>query len=247
MQLSNTFSGLMLYDTISEGRELMISRAKILLGCICIAAGISISGCNSNLIDSTLASSSPSPIHKVAAVIQPVNQPDHTAPTKSESYVPILEKSGDQATVASNIVQQTNSMDNTSLLAFSSKQPKILGLAIGEPQEKAISQYGKPIESYIMEDPTEPISVYQYEGFSIGFNTANEIQFIDVSSAKVNPELNGLRLGQTSTQALAILGKPDKNTNFVISYNTKTAILKLDIDPKTKTILSIKLFGVDES
>jgi hypothetical protein len=247
MQVSSTFSGLMLYETSLEGRELMISRANILLGCICIVAGLSISGCNSNLIDRTLALSTSSPAHQAAAVIQPFNQPDNITPTKSESYVSIIEKSGDQATVASNIVQQTKSTDNTSLPALSSKQPKIMGLAIGDLQEKAITQYGKPIESYIMEDPAEPISVYQYEGFSIGFNTANEIQFIDVSSAKVNPGLNGLRLGQTSAQALAILGKPDKNTSTVISYNTSTAILKLDIDPKTKTIQSIKLFVVDES
>jgi hypothetical protein len=247
MQLSSTFSGLILYDTILERRELMISRAKILLGWICIIAGLSVSGCNSNLIVGTIASSPPSPKHEVLAVIQPNNQPDHTAPSKSESYLPITEKSGDQATVASNIVQQTNSTDITSLSPFSSKQPKIMGLAIGELQKKAIAQYGKPIESYIMEDPTEPISVYQYEGFSIGFNTANEIKFIDVSSAKVNPDLNGLRLGQTSTQALAILGKPDKNTSYVISYNTKSAVLKLDIDTRTKTIQSIKLFGIDQS
>jgi hypothetical protein len=214
----------------SEGRVPMKSGTKIFLGCICIIAGLSLSGCNSNLIDNTIALSTPSP-------------------TLEAVTVPITEKSGDQATAASNIVQQAKSTEtqDTSRSAFSSKQPKIMGLAIGELQEKAIVLYGKPIESYIMEDPTKPITVYQYEGFSIGFNTANEIQFIDVSSAKLDPGLNGLRLGQSSTQALEVLGKPDKNTSYVISYNTKTAILKLDIDPKTKTIQSIKLFGVDES
>jgi hypothetical protein len=208
----------------------MISGTKIFFGCICIIAGLSLSGCNSNLIESTLTLSSPSPALESVTV-------------------PIIEKSGDHAAAASNIVQQAKSTDtqDTSLSAFSSKQPKIMGLAIGELQEKTIAQYGKPIESYIMEDPTKPITVYQYEGFSVGFNTANEIQFIDISSADLNPGLNGLRLGQSSTQALELLGKPDKNTSFVISYNTKTAILKLDIDPKTKTIQSIKLFGVEES
>jgi hypothetical protein len=208
----------------------MILSTKIFLGCICIIAGLSLSGCNSNLIDSTLALSTPSPTHEAVTA-------------------PIIEKSGDQATAASNIVHQAKSLDtqDTPLSAFSSKQLKIMGLAIGEPQEKAIAQYGKPKESYIMEDPTEPISVYQYEGFSVGFNTANAIQFIDISSPNLNPGLNGLRLGQSSTQALEVLGNPDKNTSYVISYNTKSAILKLDIDPKTKTIQSIKLFGVNES
>jgi hypothetical protein len=234
-----------------ERRDHMKSRTKILLGCICIIAGLSLSGCNSNLIDSTTASVSPtaSPAFEVVNVNQPVIQPVTALPTQSESNEPKITKSGDKATVASNSVQQTNSDEakDKSLPAFNSKQPEIMGLAIGEAQEKAIAQYGKPLESYIMEDPADPITVYEYEGFSIGFNADNEIQFIDVSSTKVNPGLSGLRIGKTSNQALEVLGKPDKNTSYVISYNTKTAILKLDIDPKTKTIQSIKLFGVNES
>jgi hypothetical protein len=234
-----------------ERRDPMKSRSIILLGCICIIAGLSLSGCNSNLIDSTIASVSPkaSPTFEVVNVNQPVIQPVTSLPTQTESNEPTITKSSDKATVASNNVQLTNSDEakDKSLPAFNSKQPEIMGLAIGEAQEKAVAQHGKPPESYIMEDPTEPITVYQYEGFSIGFNADNKIQFIDVSSSKVNPGLSGLRLGQTSNQALEVLGKPDKNTNYVISYNTKTAILKLDIDPKTKTIQSIKLFGVNES
>jgi hypothetical protein len=229
----------------------MISRTKILLGCICMIAGLSLSGCNSNLIDSRIASVTPSssPTLEVTNVILPVTQPGTSVPIQSESNVKTIVKSSDQATAASNNIQQANSIvdKDKSLPAFSSKQPKIMGLAIGEAQEKAIAQHGKPLESYIMEDPAEPITVYEYEGFSIGFNADNEIQFVDVSSTKVNPGLSGLRIGQTSNQAIEVLGKPDKNTSYVISYNTKTAILKLDIDPKTKTIQSIKLFGVDES
>ncbi|QGQ97396.1 DUF4309 domain-containing protein [Paenibacillus psychroresistens] len=228
----------------------MKSRTKILLGCICIIGGLLLSGCNSTLIDTTIASTppTPSPTHEVVNVNLPVVQPVTALPTQSTSNEPTITKSSDQATVASNNAQQTLSTETKEKLpVFSSKQPQIMGLAIGEAQEKAIVQYGKPLETYIMEDPAEPITVYQYDGFSIGFNTTNGIQFVDVSSTKVNPGLSGLRLGQTSAQALELLGKPDKNTSYVISYNTKTAILKLDIDPKTKTIQSIKLFGVEES
>ncbi len=207
----------------------MVAKTKLWLASICILTGLSISGCTSSSVDYITASPS-----------APINE------TVKESNSPIIEKSGDHATVASNSTQQANSQNNP-IPVFSPKQPKIIGLAIGEPQEKVIIQYGKPLESYIMEDATEPFSVYQYEGFSIGFNSANEIQFIDISSADINPGLNGLRLGQTSAQALEVLGKPDKNTSYVISYNTKTATLKLDIDPKTKTIQSIKLFAVNES
>jgi hypothetical protein len=224
-----------------ERRELMKSRLKILLVCFSIIAGLSLSGCNTNITDSALVTASLEPTYAVVTDKQPIV----AVSNKSENNVPKSEKSGDQATVASNIVQQTLPADSSK--TFSDKQPKIMGLAIGEQQEKAVKQYGQPLKSYIMEDPTDPISVYQYKGFSVGFNTANEIQFIDVNSREVNPDLNGLRLGDTAAKALEALGKPDKNTSYVISYYTKTAILKLDIDPKTKTIQSIKLFAVNES
>jgi hypothetical protein len=222
-------------------------RTKHLLGCICLLIGISITGCKSNIIDIITAPTAAT--HETVAAIQPVYHPLTSAPVNNMNNTPTIEKSSDQATAASNTVQQASSIEvkEASVPGFSSKHPKIMGLAIHDPQLKVIAQYGNPADSYVMEDPTEPITVYQYEGFSVGLNGANEIQFIDVSSAKVNPGLNGLRLGYTSSQAIEALGKPDKNSSYVMSYNTKTAILKLDIDPKTKLIQSIKLFGVNES
>jgi hypothetical protein len=225
----------------------MSLRTRNLLGCICLLIGISITGCKSNIIDNITAPTSTAAVHKTVTAIQPVNQPLTSAPANNKNNTPTIEKSSDQATVASNTLQQASSFEvkEASVPGFSSKQPKIMGLAIHDLQEKVIAQYGKPADSYVMEDPTEPITVYQYEGFSIGFNGTNEIQFINVSSAKVNPGLNGLRLGYTSSQALEALGKPDKNSSYVMSYNTKTTILKLDIDPKTKLIQSIKFFGMN--
>jgi hypothetical protein len=204
---------------------------KNLLGCMCLLIVILITGCKSNIIDNITASTAAT--QETVTVIQPVNHPLASAPVNNKN----------------NTVQQASSIEvkEASVPGFSSKQPKIMGLAIHDPQLKVIAQYGNPADTYVMEDPTEPITVYQYEGFSVGLNGANEIQFIDVSSAKVNPGLNGLRLGYTSSQAIEALGKPDKNSSYVMSYNTKTAILKLDIDPKTKLIQSIKLFGVNES
>jgi hypothetical protein len=224
-------------------------RTRNLLGCICLLIGISITGCKSDIINNiTAATSTPATLETVTS-IQALNKPSTTTSVNSKNTTPSIEKSNDQATAASNTVQQASSIEakEASASGFSSKQPKIMGLAIHELKEKVIAQYGKPVSSFVMEDPTEPITVYQYEGFSVGFNSANEIQFIDVSSTKVNPGLNGLHIGYTSSQALEALGKPDKNSSYVMSYNTKTAILKLDIDPKTKLIQSIKLFGVNES
>jgi hypothetical protein len=227
----------------------MNSRIKILLGCIIIVSFFLLSACNSKIDDNITSLNSPSTSNKATTVIKPVNKSSSTAPAQTDKPIAKAGKSGDHATAASNTKQQTSPNDpiEATIPEYSPKQPKVMGLAINELQQNVVNKYGVPKESYVMDDPTEPITVYQYEGFSVGFNSANKIQFIDVSSDKVNPGLNGLQLGQTTNQALDILGEPDTNSSYVLSYNTITAILKLDIDPKTKTIQSIKLFGVNAS
>jgi hypothetical protein len=233
--------------TLHKGREIMNSRKRILLGCIFILGCFIVSACKSKIDDNKASLDSPKSSNNASAVIQLVNKPSSTTPVQTDKPIAKVEKSGDHAIAASNAKQQTTPIKpiETTIPAYSPKQPKVMGLAINELQQNVVSKYGEPNESYVMDDPTEPITVYQYEGFSVGFNSANKIQFVDVSSDKVNAGLNGLQLGQTTNQALEILGKPDTNSSYVLSYNTTTAILKLDIDPKTKTIQSIKLFGVN--
>jgi hypothetical protein len=227
----------------------MKSRKRMLIGCIFILSCCMLSACTSKIDDNKAALNSHTTTNKASTVVPAVNKPSSAVPAQTDKPTAKVEKSGDHATAASNTKQQPGTMIpvETTIPVYSPKQPKVMGLAINELQQNVVSKYGEPKESYVMDDPTEPITVYQYEGFSVGFNSANKIQFVDVSSDKVNPGLNGLQLGQTTNQALDILGKPDTNSSYVLSYNTTTAVLKLDIDPKTKTIQSIKLFGVNAS
>jgi hypothetical protein len=239
----------MIYDTIYKGREIMKLKKAILLLCLCVINSLILTSCNPNINAAIASSISPAVTSDTASNIVPMHKPIETTPIKNENKLTTIAKASENAIAASNSMQQTdlNSPTDETLPAFSSKQPKIMGLAINDLLKKVTDKFGEPQESYVMEDPTEPITVYEYEGFSVGFNESKQIQFIDVSSTKVNPGLNGLRIGQTSSEALAVLGKPDTHSIFVVSYNTQSAILKLDIDPKTKTIQSIKLFGVNES
>jgi hypothetical protein len=227
----------------------MKSRKRILLGCIIILSCLVLSSCNSKVDDPIMSLNSLEASNKASEISHPVSKPSSTNPTRTEKPTAKAEKSSDHATAASNSKPQPTPTDSIepALPAYSPKQPKVMGLALNDIQQNVVSRYGEPNESYVMEDPAEPITVYQYEGFSVGFNSGKRIQFIDVSSDKVNPGLNGLQLGQTTSQALNLLGKPDTNSAYVLSYNTASAILKLDIDPTTKTIQSIKLFGVNAS
>jgi len=119
----------------------------------------------------------------------------------------------------------------------------LLGLAIGDTKETVIGKFGKPASEFVMDDGKEPVTVFEYETFDVGFDKSGKLEFIDVHSADIDPGLGGVRLGDKATDAIKLLGEPDTNSTFVISYNNGGTVLKLDIDPKTEIIQSIKLFA----
>jgi hypothetical protein len=126
--------------------------------------------------------------------------------------------------------------------SYSQSKPSLMGLTLKASPETVVSKFGKPDEQYTMDDETDPLTVYDYSDFLVGFNKDNQLQFVDVRSSEINPGLNGLKLGQTVNDAYKALGKPDTNTNYVLTYKTEDTVLKLDVDPKTGQINSIKLF-----
>ncbi|RAV21681.1 DUF4309 domain-containing protein [Paenibacillus contaminans] len=130
---------------------------------------------------------------------------------------------------------------------YSAQNPTLMGLSLQMSKDKVTAAYGKPSDQFKMDDETEPLTVFDYDDFSVGFDNGNRLQFVDVSGSDVNPGLNGLRIGQKSSQAIEALGKPDTQTNYVLTYKSKTTVLKLDIDPKTTVIRSIKLFARADS
>jgi hypothetical protein len=216
------------------------------LGCFCIASSVIIAACSSHSVKDAVTAPSPSNSASAQAAVPTLINAAESAQS-IPANTPIPEKSGEQATIAGNTSQQTTKPNNpgSALPDYNNKQPKVMGLAIQDTKEQVMAKYGSPKDSFVMDDPTEPISVYQYEGFSVGFSPDKHVQFVDVNSASINPGLNGLRLGQTTDDAIHALGKPDSNSVYVLSYKTQKEILKLDIDPKTKTIQSIKLFGAN--
>ncbi len=123
-------------------------------------------------------------------------------------------------------------------------KPTLIGLTIHQAKEEIQIKFGNPMMEYVMEDPQDPITVMEYNGFLIGYNKNNQIAFIDVQSSQVNPGLNGLRIGDTVDAVIEILGQPDTKTDFVMNYKSNEINLKFDVDPTTNQIHSIKLFGL---
>jgi len=131
--------------------------------------------------------------------------------------------------------------------AFDPQNPKLAGISLSESKEKITNKLGKPAEQYKMDDEDAPLEVYEYNGLSIGFNASNTVEFIEVYQKEVATGLRGIRVNQHADQVIKALGKPDRETDYVISYNAKDALLKLDVDPSTHLLQSIKLFQVTKA
>lgn len=142
-----------------------------------------------------------------------------------------------EANVSSNPKSQPEEFDRNRLT--------LIGVALGDNLDQVSQKLGKPIDEYTMDDETGPVSVYEYNGHSVGFDSRNQVLFVEVNSSQTVTGLKGLRVGHTDEDAIEALGKPDTSTTYVLSYTSSNTMLKLDLDPKTRTIQSIKLFAAE--
>ncbi|MDF2715342.1 MAG: hypothetical protein K0R28_2267 [Paenibacillus sp.] len=133
--------------------------------------------------------------------------------------------------------------DNATIEGYNVKKPSLMGIRLTDTKTAVKQKFDEPVTEFEMDDEQDPVSVFEYEGFTVGFNTAGKVEFIEITSKDVNPGLGGLRLGQKVKDAETALGKPDTNTTYALHYKADGTILKLDIDPKTEAIQSIKLFA----
>ncbi|MNI33166.1 hypothetical protein D3C73_870990 [compost metagenome] len=224
------------------------------LACLLIAA-LTAAGCQGKQVainPSPSVTNSPEPI--VAIDVSVVSEPPTSTPSIQPSATP---SDGEHvAHVSSNTNPKVNEQSPSSVAPKQTTKPKIaekdtyqqekptlMGLKLGSAKSDVLKKFGAAVQEFVMDEDEAAISVYEYTDFSIGFNVKNQLEFVDVHTAEIDPGLGGLRLGQNPDDAIRILGKPDSNTTFVLSYKAQGTILKLDIDPKANTIQSIKLFA----
>lgn len=130
----------------------------------------------------------------------------------------------------------------TAASAYSPEHPSLMSLTLDDTVKEVTARYGNPYNQYVLEDDSDPVTVYDYSQFSVGFDQSEQVRFVEISGNAADPGLGGLRIGESGEQALEALGTPDSNTGYVMTYWTEETVLKLDIDPESNTIESIKLF-----
>ncbi|WP_258277179.1 DNA uptake lipoprotein [Paenibacillus sp. SC116] len=125
---------------------------------------------------------------------------------------------------------------------FDRNSPKLLGLSLTSTEKEIAKQLGQPQAQFIMDD-TPKIEIWEYEGYTVGCMENGHIAFVEVSGAGQSTGIEGLKVGDHQGTAEKVLGKPDRNTGYVWSYAGDDALLRLDLDPKTQIIQSVKLFS----
>lgn len=124
---------------------------------------------------------------------------------------------------------------------FDPAVPTLMGVAIGDAAASIGQRFGEPTSTSVLPDDAVEASVLNFPGFTIGVRN-QKVLFVEVSTRSINPGLNGLRLGDELASATEKLGQPTTSSEFVVTYAGNGSILKLDVDPDTKQIHSMKLF-----
>ncbi|RAP78012.1 hypothetical protein [Paenibacillus montanisoli] len=127
-------------------------------------------------------------------------------------------------------------------LKWDAKAPKLHGIAIGDAKTVLDIKLGKHSDSYSIDDGEESIAVLEYAGFSVGYGPDKRVKFVEVFEKSASTGLSGLRVGDSESAVTEALGKPSTHTSSVLAYKANGALLKLDLDPQNKRVLSIKLF-----
>ncbi|MBB3110016.1 hypothetical protein FHS18_002079 [Paenibacillus phyllosphaerae] len=120
--------------------------------------------------------------------------------------------------------------------------PQLHNIALAETEEALDLKVGEPLDEYVLQDEEESLSVREYDGFAIGLSENDTVQYVEVFARAVSPGLSGLRIGDQAEAALKLLGKPTTQTANVLTYKAGSTLLKLDLDPESDSILSMKLF-----
>lgn len=167
----------------------------------------------------------------------PVNETDHN--NQEENQAQYTEENDSNRTISSN--NQEEYSESTSSLPT---PLQLMGIKIGDSINQLLQLHGDAKQQYTIDDENNPITVYVYDGFEVGVNASQTIEYVDVYSPEVDPGLNGLHIHQTVDDAVQALGSPDTNTQFVLNYFYDNLVLKMDIDPVNNNINSIKLFAL---
>ncbi|MHA7963855.1 hypothetical protein ACX93W_06905 [Paenibacillus sp. CAU 1782] len=134
-----------------------------------------------------------------------------------------------------------NRLDESNL--WDDRGPRLGGVLIGSDKKKLEEQFGQALDNYKLETGNEQMTVYEYSGFSVGFGPDGTVALVEIYDSSVDSGLNGLAVGDPRETAIQLLGQPGSQSSYLLTYSDEESSLRLDVDPSTNEIVSIKLIA----
>ncbi len=129
--------------------------------------------------------------------------------------------------------------------SFQPNSPSLGSLALGATDKEVFKQYGLPADTYPLPGDNLTIEIWEYDGFSVGLNANNQVVYVEIISSDVNTGIKGLLSGMDGSKAAQLLGIATEDQTNVLAVEVTGGWLKLDLDPDTQQVLSIKLLSKD--
>jgi hypothetical protein len=126
---------------------------------------------------------------------------------------------------------------------FQPDLPSLARICLGVSDKVVVQLYGLPAGTYPLPSEKQSVDIWEYAGFSIGLNTNNRVVYIEITSSDVDTGIEGLLSGMNGAQAAQILGVDDDTDTNVLAVEVTGGWFKIDLDPETRQVMSLKLLS----
>lgn len=126
---------------------------------------------------------------------------------------------------------------------FDSGHPMLNGIGFQDTIESVERRFGPTEVKYELPSDHTTIDMREYPGFSVGYDGDGNVIYVELTSNEAPTGITGLKLGMPGQQAAELLEILDHPDSHVLTMDLSDGWLKLDLDPDTHEVLSIKLIG----
>lgn len=127
---------------------------------------------------------------------------------------------------------------------FDPVHPTLLGIALYDSDTSIAQRYGDAFAKYVLPGDGSSIDIWEYAGYVFGFDTRGRVVYIEITSGEVSTGIAGLRTGMPGAEAADLLEISYHPESHVLNLELDKGWLKVDLDPDSHEVLSIKLIGI---
>jgi hypothetical protein len=129
-------------------------------------------------------------------------------------------------------------------IGFDARQPTLADLSLGMNRLNVEKRLGSPALEYDLPIAGGTVRMNEYDAATVGYDASDSVIYVEVSKLGSDSGLIDIQVGQRGKQAAGTLGLPFTPETRVLSEPVEGGTIKLDLEPSTQDVLSIKLIGL---